>query len=294
VPFIAAGAQKDAQVFATINAVQIPCPLKGRNLLKTACGESHDLFLSDNLKIMSCGSNIYGQLGNGTNIEANFVGQMPQTQSIQGQQQTLSQLQVVDGFIDNEDVKEVVMSSQNQEFVHIACGAEHSFALSTTGELYSWGLGFKGQLGHGDFENKLRPTLVKNMSPSFLESGMEPNNQNSSKRSKSRDKNANANQNKSMDLSDINNFSDDQHTGLPEHDDEILRQLNQMTQEIINEDKANNLYLLQSKEKVEQVECGSIHTVLRTNVNRLFSCGNGATYALGHGSRESLRTFKQI
>ncbi len=33
-------------------------------------------------------------------------------------------------------------------------------------------------------------------------------------------------------------------TGLPEHDDEILRQLNQMTNDIMNEDKAANLYLL--------------------------------------------------
>lgn len=53
----------------------------------------------------------------------------------------------------------------------MSCGAEHSFALSTTGELYSWGLNFKGQLGLGDFENRCRPTLAKNLSPSFLESG---------------------------------------------------------------------------------------------------------------------------
>ena len=53
-----------------------------------------------------------------------------------------------------------------------------------------------------------------------------------------------------MDLNGVSNLSDDQ-TGLPEHDDEILRQLNQMTQDIINEDKTSNLYLLQPKEKVE-------------------------------------------
>jgi alpha-tubulin suppressor-like RCC1 family protein len=86
----------------------------------------------------------------------------------------------------------------------------------------------------------------------------------------------------------------DMNTGLPEHDDEIIRQLNQMTQEIINEDKASSMFLLQPKEKVEQVECGSIHTMVRTNLNRLFSCGNGSTYALGHGNRETCRTFKQI
>lgn len=33
-------------------------------------------------------------------------------------------------------------------------------------------------------------------------------------------------------------------TGLPEHDDEILRQLNQMTEELLNEERAANLYLL--------------------------------------------------
>ena len=71
--------------------------------------------------------------------------------------------------MDNEETNK--RGQSNQEFSHIACGAEHSFALTTTGELYSWGLGFKGQLGHSDFENKLKPTLVKNLSPSFLESG---------------------------------------------------------------------------------------------------------------------------
>lgn len=95
-----------------------------------------------------------------------------------------------------------------------------------------------------------------------------------------------------MDLTGMNNLSNDGQTGLPEHDDEILKQLNQMTQELLNEDKANNLYLLQSKEEVMQVECGSIHTVIRTNFNRLFSAGNGSTYALGHGSKETCKVFK--
>mmetsp|Transcript_640 Transcript_640/g.740 ORF Transcript_640/g.740 Transcript_640/m.740 type:complete len:110 (-) Transcript_640:1056-1385(-) len=67
-----------------------------------------------------------------------------------------------------------------------------------------------------------------------------------------------------------------------------------MTNDIMNEDKAANLYLLQQKERVEQVECGSIHTIVRTNMNRLFSCGNGASYALGHGNKETCSTFKQI
>ena len=64
---------------------------------------------------------------------------------------------------------------QNQEIAHVSCGAEHSFALTTSGELYSWGLNFRGQLGHGDLENRSRPTLVKNLSLSYLESGQYEN-----------------------------------------------------------------------------------------------------------------------
>lgn len=33
-------------------------------------------------------------------------------------------------------------------------------ALSSEGDLYSWGLNFKGQLGVGDFENRPQPLLV--------------------------------------------------------------------------------------------------------------------------------------
>ena len=47
-------------------------------------------------------------------------------------------------------------------------------------------------------------------------------------------------------------------------------------------------------ERVEQLECGSIHTIMRTNLNRLFSCGNGSTFALGHGSKDTCKSFKQI
>lgn len=70
--------------------------------------------------------------------------------------------------------------------------------------------------------------------------------------------------------------------------------MNRLAQDIIQEEAVQNLYLLATKERVEQVECGSLHTLVRTNQNRLFSSGNGATYALGHGSKETSKTFKLI
>jgi alpha-tubulin suppressor-like RCC1 family protein len=47
----------------------------------------------------------------------------------------------------------------------VSCGSEHSYALSKDGEVFSWGLNFKGQLGLGDFENRLEPTLVESLLP---------------------------------------------------------------------------------------------------------------------------------
>lgn len=42
----------------------------------------------------------------------------------------------------------------------IACGSSHSAAITSSGELYSWGLGEYGRLGHGDNTTQLRPKLV--------------------------------------------------------------------------------------------------------------------------------------
>ena len=40
--------------------------------------------------------------------------------------------------------------------------------------------------------------------------------------------------------------------------------------------------------------CGTIHTMARSNFHRVFSCGNGGSFALGHGNRESLSAFRLV
>jgi len=47
--------------------------------------------------------------------------------------------------------------------------------LSTEGELFSWGLNFKGQLGLGDFENRREPNLVESLNPSSAASALNSN-----------------------------------------------------------------------------------------------------------------------
>ena len=42
----------------------------------------------------------------------------------------------------------------------IACGSSHSAAIISNGDVYTWGLGEYGRLGHGDNTTQLRPKQV--------------------------------------------------------------------------------------------------------------------------------------
>ena len=42
----------------------------------------------------------------------------------------------------------------------IACGSSHSAAIISNGELYTWGMGEYGRLGHGDTTTQLKPKQV--------------------------------------------------------------------------------------------------------------------------------------
>ena len=46
------------------------------------------------------------------------------------------------------------------EVVDIAAGGAHSACITASGELYTWGKGRYGRLGHGDSEDQLKPKLV--------------------------------------------------------------------------------------------------------------------------------------
>ena len=58
---------------------------------------------------------------------------------------------------------------------HIACGWDHSLAVTRTGTLYTWGAGQYGKLGHGDevvdffvpFAPPTRPPTHSDLDPRF-------------------------------------------------------------------------------------------------------------------------------
>ena len=48
------------------------------------------------------------------------------------------------------------------------------------------------------------------------------------------------------------------------------------------------------KETIEEIVCGSMHVLVLSNWGRLFSCGFGETFALGHGNNKNLNLFKEV
>lgn len=47
--------------------------------------------------------------------------------------------------------------------VDIAAGGAHSACITAAGDLFTWGKGRYGRLGHGDSEDQLKPKLVRNL-----------------------------------------------------------------------------------------------------------------------------------
>lgn len=63
----------------------------------------------------------------------------------------------------HQSVARFVDSLAGKRVKQVACGGFHTAAVTETGEVYTWGGGEHGQLGHGDKVNKTVPTLVRSL-----------------------------------------------------------------------------------------------------------------------------------
>ena len=72
------------------------------------------------------------------------------------------------GLGDTISDKEVIVPKQVNadtiSWAQIECGPFHTVALSTDGEVYTWGCGGAGELGHGDYTERNVPTKVESLS----------------------------------------------------------------------------------------------------------------------------------
>ncbi|XP_038720174.1 PH, RCC1 and FYVE domains-containing protein 1-like isoform X2 [Tripterygium wilfordii] len=99
------------------------------NFCKVACGHSLTVGLTTSGHVFTMGSTVYSQLGN-----PHADGKLPC---------------LVEDRLAGESVEE------------IACGAYHVAVLTSRNEVYTWGKGANGRLGHGDIEDRKSPTLLE-------------------------------------------------------------------------------------------------------------------------------------
>ncbi|XP_015058799.1 PH, RCC1 and FYVE domains-containing protein 1 [Solanum pennellii] len=99
------------------------------NFCQVACGHSLTVALTTSGHVYTMGSPVYGQLGH-----HQADGKLPRR---------------VEGKLAKSFVEE------------IACGAYHVAVLTSRTEVYTWGKGANGRLGHGDTDDRNSPTLVE-------------------------------------------------------------------------------------------------------------------------------------
>lgn len=59
------------------------------------------------------------------------------------------------------DKPKLIEALSGVSIVDIACGSAHSACITSSGNLYTWGKGRYGRLGHGDSEDQLKPQMVE-------------------------------------------------------------------------------------------------------------------------------------
>jgi len=58
------------------------------------------------------------------------------------------------------EMPQKIVALEGIEIVDVACGGAHSAAITCNGEVFTWGKGRYGRLGHGDSEDQEFPKLV--------------------------------------------------------------------------------------------------------------------------------------
>ncbi|XP_049838129.1 LOW QUALITY PROTEIN: probable E3 ubiquitin-protein ligase HERC1 [Schistocerca gregaria] len=103
-----------------------------RKVSSSKGSDGHSLALTDDGKVYSWGDGDYGKLGHGNST-------------------TQKQPLLITGPFAAKIVK------------YIHAGYRHSAAVTEEGELYTWGEGDHGRLGHGDYNGRSVPTLVRDL-----------------------------------------------------------------------------------------------------------------------------------
>jgi len=106
--------------------------LTGSQVVLAAAGNQHSSMLLDDGTMRTFGRSNFGQLGLGTTMNTG-----------------------------TQNVPRPIMSLERHRVTNISCGWYHSALVTDDGNIYTFGAGEYGRLGHGDEANQAEPTLVK-------------------------------------------------------------------------------------------------------------------------------------
>ncbi|KAL4239292.1 putative E3 ubiquitin-protein ligase herc4 [Mactra antiquata] len=149
-------------------------------VVQVSCGRYHCLLLTDDGKLYTWGDNKFGQLGLGNTQKfnqpqlINSLNGIPVAQVVCGGSHSfiLSKSGAIFGWGRNcfgqlglNDEKDrtfpcLCKSLRQQRVTYIACGEDHSAALTLDGGLFTFGAGTYGQLGHGSKAHEIIPKKV--------------------------------------------------------------------------------------------------------------------------------------
>jgi alpha-tubulin suppressor-like RCC1 family protein len=158
--------------------------LKNQKVIRIAAGSSHSLLLTDRGNIYSFGSGIYGQLGHGDE-QNQSIPKMMDSEALKGEK--IVQIEAGGGYsllltedggvfsfglgahgrLGHGDEQSVSTPKRIESdallgyrIVQVAAGASHSLLLTESGDVFSFGHGGAGRLGHGDTQDQWIPKLI--------------------------------------------------------------------------------------------------------------------------------------
>ncbi|XP_057857304.1 uncharacterized protein LOC131066540 isoform X2 [Cryptomeria japonica] len=106
------------------------------HFVRVACGAAHSLALTGSGEVYSFGQGTFGALGSGNREISSTPIHIDELWGL--------------------------------GIIQIACGENHSAALSVDGQVFTWGRGKYGQLGHGCVENEFKPVQVKGLADQMI------------------------------------------------------------------------------------------------------------------------------
>ena len=122
--------------------------LEGKQVLEISAGKEHTLVLTSGNEVWGFGNGQHGQCGFGDNCDTPIPKLL-----------TFPRSEV---FLANEALKNP-NKDELPQIVGLAAGGRHSLIYSDAGQVFTFGLGSYGQLGHRNSENYIKPKLVREL-----------------------------------------------------------------------------------------------------------------------------------